>query len=51
MKHPLLQRADVGRFHVWNYAGTNAQAHLTHVRHLADLWRALDEGDGAAQPP
>jgi hypothetical protein len=39
---PLLRRADVQGFHVWNYAGTNAQAHLTHVRHLADLWRALD---------
>ena len=39
---PLQRRADVGGFHVWNYAGTNAQAHLTHVRHVADLWRALD---------
>ena len=41
-EYPLIQRADRGRFHVWNYTGTNAQAHLTHVRHLADLWRALD---------
>ena len=41
-EYPLIQRADLGRFHVWNYAGTNAQAHLTHVRHVADLWRALD---------
>jgi hypothetical protein len=39
---PLIRRADLGRFHVWNYAGTNGPAHLTHVRHLADLWRALD---------
>jgi hypothetical protein len=39
---PLVARADLGRFHVWNYAGTNGPAHLTHVRHLADLWRALD---------
>jgi len=42
LEYPLIRRADLGRFHVWNYAGTNAQAHLTHVRHLADLWRALD---------
>jgi hypothetical protein len=41
-EYPLMRRADLGRFHVWNYAGTNAPAHLTHVRHLADLWRALD---------
>lgn len=39
---PLQRRADLGGFHIWNYAGTNAQAHLTHVRHVADLWRALD---------
>lgn len=39
---PLHRRADLGGFHIWNYAGTNAQAHLTHVRHVADLWRALD---------
>ncbi len=44
-EHPLLQRADLGNFHVWNYAGTNAPAHLAHVRHLADLWRALDAVD------
>jgi hypothetical protein len=41
-EYPLVRRADLGRFHVWNYAGTNAHAHLTHVRHLGDLWRALD---------
>ena len=46
---PLIQRADLGRFHVWNYAGTNAQAHLTHVRHLADLWRALDTASSVEQ--
>ncbi len=39
---PLQRRADLDGFHIWNYAGTNAQAHLTHVRHVADLWRALD---------
>ena len=39
---PLLRRTDVAGLHVWGYGGTNAQAHLTHVRHLADLWRAID---------
>jgi len=39
---PLLTRTDVGHFHVWAYDGADAQAHLTHVRHLADVWRALD---------
>jgi hypothetical protein len=38
---PLLRRTDIGRLYIWGYGGTNAQAHLTHVRHLADLWRAL----------
>jgi hypothetical protein len=40
---PLRHRADAGRLHVWYYAGTNAPAHLTHPRHLADVWRALDD--------
>jgi len=39
---PLLTRCDVGHFHVWGYDGADAQAHLTHVRHLADVWKALD---------
>jgi hypothetical protein len=39
---PLLTRTDIGHFHVWGYDGADAQAHLTHVRHLADVWRALD---------
>jgi hypothetical protein len=39
---PLIYRADLGRLHVWGYAGEDAQAHLTSVRHLADLWMALD---------
>jgi hypothetical protein len=39
---PLLTRTDVGHFHVWGYDGADAQGHLTHVRHLADIWRALD---------
>jgi hypothetical protein len=39
---PLIYRADLRGFHVWGYGGTDGQAHLTHVRHLADVWRALD---------
>lgn len=42
---PLLRRADTGRFHVWSYGGEDAQAHLTHVRHLAEVWRALDAAE------
>lgn len=41
--HPLLTRADRGRFHVWFYGGNDAMAHMTHARHLADVWKALDE--------
>lgn len=41
---PLLERADRGRFHLWGYAGDDAPAHLTHIRHLADVWLALDNG-------
>ncbi|MCC7494470.1 MAG: hypothetical protein IT204_19085 [Fimbriimonadaceae bacterium] len=39
---PLLRRVDRGRLHLWGYAGEDAAAHLTHVRHLADLEAALD---------
>jgi len=39
---PLLYRADKGKFHIWGYGGENAQAHMTHARHLADVWLALD---------
>lgn len=38
---PLLRRADAGNLHVWGYGGTNAQAHMTHPRHVADIWKAL----------
>lgn len=41
--YPLIRRADKGRFHVWTYDGVDAGAHLTHVRHLADVWKALDD--------
>ena len=39
---PLLRRADTGYLHVWGYGGTNAQAHMTHPRHVADIWKALE---------
>lgn len=39
---PLRSRIDKGALHIWFYGGEDAQAHLTHVRHLADLWKAMD---------
>ena len=42
---PLVSRTDVGRFHVWGYAGTDAAAHMTHPRHIADVWKALDAAE------
>jgi hypothetical protein len=39
---PLLYRADKGRLHIWGYGGDDLHAHLTHVRHIADIWMALD---------
>ncbi len=39
---PLLRRADSGRFHIWSYDGEDAPAHLTHVRHMAEVWQALE---------
>jgi hypothetical protein len=39
---PLLSRADSEGLHVWSYGGEDAQAHLTHVRHMADVWQSLD---------
>jgi hypothetical protein len=39
---PLQTRADMRGFHVWGYGGSDAQAHLTHARHIADVWKALD---------
>jgi hypothetical protein len=39
---PLLSRADTNGLHVWSYGGTDAQAHMTHARHLADVWQTLD---------
>jgi hypothetical protein len=45
---PLLKRADAGGLHIWSYGGTDAQAHMTHARHMADVWRAFDV---VANPP
>ena len=39
---PLLSRVDAGGLHIWNYGGTDAQAHMTHARHMADVWQTLD---------
>lgn len=41
-RYPLLTRADRGRFHIWSYAGDDAESHMTHPRHLAEVWQALD---------
>lgn len=37
-RFPLLERADSGQAHLWGYGGVDAQAHMTHARHLADVW-------------
>jgi hypothetical protein len=41
--YSLYRRADKGNLHIWSYTGDDAQAHLTHVRHIAEVWKALDE--------
>jgi hypothetical protein len=43
---PLLARADMKGLHVWSYGGTDAQAHLTHARHMAEVWQTLDDAAG-----
>ncbi len=43
---PILGRCDAGRFHVWSYGGTNANAHLVHPRTLAEVWQAVDRAEG-----
>jgi len=40
-RFPLLERADSGNAHFWGYGGEDAQAHMTHARHLADVWMAV----------
>jgi hypothetical protein len=37
----LRARADAGNFHAWSYTGTNAPAHMAHVHHLAEMWKAI----------
>lgn len=39
---PLIERFDSGCFHLWGYGGTDGPAHMTHARHLADIWKMLD---------
>src|SRR5947207_1099970 len=39
---PLQARADLRGFHIWGYGGSDAPAHLTHARHIADVWTVLD---------
>lgn len=39
--YSLRIRGDRGNLHLWGYSGDDAGAHLTHVRHLADLYRAI----------
>ncbi len=41
-EYPLRSCCDVGCLHIWGYAGEDAEAHMTHPRHLADVWLALD---------
>lgn len=41
-RFPLIERFDSGYFHLWGYGGTDGPAHMTHARHLADIWKMLD---------
>ncbi len=47
---PLKYRSDLGNLHIWGYAGTNAMAHMTHARHLADVWMSLDAAEKRSSP-
>ncbi len=38
---PLLKTAEQGFLHIWQYGGVGPDAHMTHARHLADIWRAI----------
>ncbi len=40
--YPLVRTFEKGRFYGWHYTGFGAAAHTTHVRHLADIRRAVD---------
>lgn len=39
---PLQARLDEAGLHAWLYVGEDEQAHLSHLRHAADFWMALD---------
>ena len=41
--YPLLEQLDAGHLHFWNYGGQDAQAHTVHLRHMAEIWRAMDD--------
>ncbi len=41
-RYPLRTRLDARNLHIWGYAGEDAEAHLVHPRHLADVWRSID---------
>lgn len=46
---PLLSVAERGRFFGWQYGGTGPDAHTTHARHLADIWKALQPATAPAR--
>lgn len=39
---PVKSRFDKGKLHIWHYGGEDSQAHMTHARHIAAIWKALD---------
>jgi hypothetical protein len=41
-EYPLIERCDRKGYHAWGYGGTDGQAHITHIRHMADVYEALD---------
>ncbi|CAN5436596.1 hypothetical protein BH09SUM1_BH09SUM1_17900 [soil metagenome] len=41
--YAIKTRADKGSLHIWLYDGKDPGAHMTHPRHMAELWAALDE--------
>lgn len=41
--YALLTQADKKHFHVWGYNGVNNEGHATHLRHLGDIWKVLDQ--------
>ncbi|MFM9874362.1 MAG: hypothetical protein ACKVQS_12965 [Fimbriimonadaceae bacterium] len=39
--YPLLRTFDKAGLHIWSYEGTDAMAHMTHPRHLAELLKLV----------